>query len=269
MDKWQDDIALLGALADAARAASLPHFRKGITANNKAKQGFDPVTAADTAVENAVRALLAEHRPEDGIVGEEGEDKSSRSGRHWIIDPIDGTRAFLTGLPSWCVLIALADETGPVLSVIDQPHIKERFFGLNAGDTRSAWLEHDGRQKSLATRQGASLKTALGETTDAFLFKGLEWEAFQAVRAQARLFRYGLDAYGYAMVAAGGLDFVMESELKAWDVAALIPVVEGAGGVVTDWAGNRPQGGGQILASAHPALHAEILPLLAAAAQKS
>lgn len=269
MDRWQADIALLGALADAARAASLPHFRNGITANNKAEQGFDPVTAADTAVEETIRALLDEHRPEDGIMGEEGADKLSRSGRSWIIDPIDGTRAFLAGLPSWCVLIALADETGPVLSVIDQPHIKERFFGFSAGETRTAWLEHDGARNSLVTRKGAHLKTALGETTDAFLFKGLEWEVFQAVRSQARLVRYGLDAYGYAMIAAGGLDFVMESELKAWDVAALIPVVEGAGGVVTDWAGNPVRGGGQVLASAHPALHDEILPLLAPAAQKA
>ncbi|HCY54375.1 MAG TPA: histidinol-phosphatase, partial [Oceanicaulis sp.] len=113
MDRYESDRALLDALADAARAAILPHFRNGIAADNKAPDGFDPVTAADRAAEAAIRALLDEHRPGDGIVGEEDEAKPSRSGRTWIIDPIDGTRAFLAGLPSWCVLIALAEEAGP------------------------------------------------------------------------------------------------------------------------------------------------------------
>lgn len=267
MDNWQGDMALLDTLADAARAVSLPWFRNGVTAENKLDQGFDPVTAADTAVEDAIRRLLAEHRPDDGIMGEEGEDKPSRSGRTWIIDPIDGTRAFLTGLPSWCVLIALADETGPLLSVIDQPFTGERFSGTRGVAGRTASLVRGGQRTALSTRKTATLATALGETTDAFLFKGLEWDAFQSVRETARLVRYGLDAYGYAMVAAGGLDFVMESELKAWDVAALIPVVEGAGGVVTNWSGGPAHGGGQVLASAHPALHEEMLALLAPAAK--
>lgn len=268
MEQWQGDIALLDRLADAARAASLPWFRNGVVAKNKLEQGFDPVTAADTAVEDAIRRLLAEHRPDDGIVGEEGADTPSRSGRTWIIDPIDGTRAFLTGLPSWCVLIALTDETGPVLSVIDQPFTGERFFGTRGSAGLTANLERNGARSALATRRTARLSTALGETTDAFLFEGAEWEAFQAVRGKARLFRYGLDAYGYAMVAAGGLDFVVESGLHAWDVAALIPVVEGAGGIVTNWAGGPAHGGGQVLASAHPALHEEILALLAPAAKR-
>ena len=114
LDPYESDRALIALLADAARAASLAYFRNGVVAQNKAQSGFDPVTAADKAAEAAIRALLAEHRPDDGILGEEDAPKPSRSGRTWIIDPIDGTRAFLAGLPSWCVLIALADETGPV-----------------------------------------------------------------------------------------------------------------------------------------------------------
>ncbi|MFN7177892.1 MAG: inositol monophosphatase family protein, partial [Thermaurantiacus sp.] len=173
----------------------------------------------------------------------------------------------LAGLPSWCVLIALTDDTGPLLSVIDQPYTGERFFGTRGSAGQSAFLQRAGVRTPLVTRKTAGLASALGETTDAFLFKGLEWDAFQSVRSEARLFRYGLDAYGYAMVAAGGLDFVMESELKAWDVAALVPVVEGAGGVVTNWAGGPAHTGGQVLASAHPRLHEEILALLAPAAK--
>ncbi len=269
MDNIEAELALLGTLADAARAASLHWFRTGVTAENKANQGFDPVTAADRAVEDVIRQLLEEHRPQDGIWGEEGEDKPGRSGRTWVIDPIDGTRAFLAGLPSWTVLIALVDETGPVLSIIDQPFTKERFLGMRGAAGRRTLHQTGGTGTVLTTRKTATLASALGETTDAFLFKGLEWEVFQSVRTRARLFRYGLDAYGYAMLAAGGLDFIMESELQPWDVAALIPVVEGAGGVITNWSGGPAHTGGQVLASAHPALHEELLALLAPAAKTS
>lgn len=267
MDRYESDRALLDALADAARAAILPHFRNGIAADNKAPDGFDPVTAADRAAEAAIRALLDEHRPGDGIVGEEDEAKPSRSGRTWIIDPIDGTRAFLAGLPSWCVLIALAEEAGPVLSVIDQPHIGERFFGSTGAAGRSAHLRHAGRLTPLTVRGGRSLAGAIGETTDPYLFEGAEAAVFSQVSGRARLMRYGLDAYGYAMVAQGGLDFVIESGLKTWDVAALVPVVEGAGGILTDWQGRPAHGGGQVVAAGNADLHGELLELLAVAAR--
>jgi histidinol phosphatase-like enzyme (inositol monophosphatase family) len=266
LDRYETDRALIGVLADAARAASLPHFRNGIIADNKALSGFDPVTAADKAAEAAMRALLAEHRPQDGILGEEEEAVPSRSGRTWVIDPIDGTRAFLAGLPSWCVLIALVEEAGPVLSVIDQPHIGERFTGSTGAAGRSAHVERDGTRLPLRVRGTRLLAGAIGETTDPYLFEGAEACAFDAVRQRARLMRYGLDAYGYAMVAHGGLDFVVESELKAWDVAALVPVVEGAGGIITSWRGRPAHEGGQVVASASEALHGELMALLAPAA---
>jgi len=267
LDPYESDRALIALLADAARAASLAYFRNGVVAQNKAQSGFDPVTAADKAAEAAIRALLAEHRPDDGILGEEDAPKPSRSGRTWIIDPIDGTRAFLAGLPSWCVLIALADETGPVLSVIDQPHIGERFFGSTGKAGRSACLERGTQRLALQTHAARSLAEAIGETTDPYLFGGAEAEVFQSVRARARLMRYGLDAYGYAMVAQGGLDFVIESGLKTWDVAALVPVVEGAGGVLTNWQGGPAHEGGQVVAASSEALHTQLLALLAPAAR--
>lgn len=266
MHRYDDDRRLLGVLADAARVAVLPHFRNGVPAHNKAAAGFDPVTAADKAAEAAIRAVLAEHRPDDGIVGEEEDAKASRSGRRWIVDPIDGTRAFLAGLPSWCVLIALVEEDGPVLSVIDQPHIGERFFGSTGAAGRAAWLERAGIRRDLTVRAAQPLAAALGETTDPFLFAGAEAHAFGAIRERARLMRYGLDAYGYAMVAQGGLDFVVESGLKTWDVAALVPVIEGAGGILTDWRGGPAHEGGQVVAASAPALHEELLALLAPAA---
>lgn len=267
VDRFEADRELIGRLADAARRASLAHFRTGTEAINKAAAGFDPVTAADTAAEAAIRALLAEHRPDDGIIGEEGEAKPSRSGRTWIIDPIDGTRAFLTGLPTWCVLIALADESGPVLSIIDQPHTGERFAGSTGAAGRSAFIERRGVRQPMRVRPPCPLAEALGETTDPYLFSGAEAEAFGAVRARARLMRYGLDAYGYAMVALGGLDFVVESGLKTWDVAALVPVVEGAGGILTNWSGGPAHEGGQVVAASSEGLHRELLALLAPAAR--
>lgn len=266
VDRYDDDRVLIGLLADAARAAALPHFRNGIDARNKAATGFDPVTAADTAAEAAIRALLVAHRPDDGIIGEEEAARASRSGRTWILDPIDGTRAFLAGLPSWCVLIALAEEAGPVLSVIDQPHIGERFTGSTGPAGRSAHVERDGKRLLLRVGEARALKDAIGETTDPYLFVGREAQAFGAVRQQARLMRYGLDAYGYAMIAHGGLDFVIESGLKTWDVAALVPVVEGAGGVLTNWRGGPAYQGGQVVAASSEALHDELLAFLADAA---
>lgn len=266
MDRYEDDRALIGVLADAARAASLVHFRNGVTVQNKAAGGFDPVTAADRAAEAAIRALLAEHRPEDGITGEEEAAVVSRSGRTWVIDPIDGTRAFLAGLPSWCVLIALVEESGPVLSVIDQPHIGERFLGSTGPAGRSTFLEHAGALTRLSVRAPSRLAEAIGETTDPYLFAGAEAQVFEAVRGCARLIRYGQDAYGYAVLAHGGIDFVIESGLKSWDAAALVPVVEGAGGILTDWSGGPAHEGGQVVAAASQALHAELLDALAPAA---
>lgn len=257
----QRDLDFARRLADAARAAVLPLFRAGLDPDNKQTGGFDPVTRADREVEAVLRALIAAERPGDGVRGEEQAETLSSNGRTWILDPIDGTRAFISGLPTWTVLIALADQEGPALSVIDQPFTGERFSGVR-GRPGGAWFERGGIREAIRARPEARLADATGSTTDPFLFEEAEAEAFARARSAARLMRYGLDAYAYAQIAMGGVDFVIESGLQPWDVAALIPVVEGAGGVVTDWQGGGAESG-QVLAAANRTLHAELVELLA------
>ena len=257
-------LTFAGRLADAARPIALAHFRTAAAAANKDSAGFDPVTEADTGIEAELRALIAAHRPEDGILGEEGEPKASRSGLTWVLDPIDGTRAFIAGLPSWTVLIALQDENGPQLSIIDQPFTGERFSGV-AGE--AAWLDQGGARHTLRVDARAeTVETAIVSTTDPGLFTAAEAAAFDEIARRAKVRRYGLDAYAYAMLALGGLNLVVESGLKPWDAAALIPVVTGAGGIITDWSGRPCHGGGQVVAAATPALHAAALARLAGAA---
>lgn len=238
-------------MADAARAAALPHFRSAASlAENKAETGYDPVTEADKAAERAMRAVLATARPDDAIEGEEYGAQSGTSGVTWYLDPVDGTRAFIAGLPSWTTLIGATEGATPILGIIDQPWLDERYVGLTAG-TKASWLQGRGEKLTLTTRDCRKLTDAILSTTDPFILTAPERGAFEHIRATARLTRYGLDAYAYARLAAGTIDMVTETGLKAHDVAALIPVIEGAGGVVTDWRGNTPQLGGQIAAAAN------------------
>lgn len=238
-------------MADAARAAALPHFRSAAShADNKAATGYDPVTEADRAAERAMRDVLSRERPGDAIEGEEYGSSSGVSGITWYLDPIDGTRAFVAGLPTWTTLIGAAQGDQPILGIIDQPWLDERYVGLTAGE-RAAWVEGRGEQIALRTRDCLKLTDAILSTTDPFILTAPERGAFEHLRAAARLTRYGLDAYAYARLAAGTIDMVTETGLKAHDVAALIPVIEGAGGVVTDWRGDRPRLGGQIAAAAN------------------
>ena len=265
-DALADALDFAGRLADAGRPVALEHFRTGVAADSKQAAGFDPVTRADRGVEAALRALLAEHRPADGVRGEEEAATPSRSGLSWIIDPIDGTRAFIAGLTTWTILIALQDETGPLISVIDQPFTGERFLGAGR---HGAWLEHAGARRTLKTRAGvAGLSDAIVSTTDPGLFAGREAAAFRAVADGAKVRRYGLDAYAYAALALGGIDLVIESGLQAWDAAALIPVVTGAGGVISNWSGGACHEGGQVVAAADADLHAAALEQLEPAAAR-
>ncbi len=236
-------------LADAARAAALPHFRSHAAecADNKSATGYDPVTEADRAAERAIREILADERAEDGIEGEEYGSQDGTSGLVWHLDPVDGTRAFVAGLPSWTTLIGLAQGETAILGIIDQGWLDERYVGV--GD--EAWLDCRGARTHLKTRNCTALTQAILSTTDPFLLTPPERGAFEHLRATARLTRYGLDAYAYARLAAGTIDMVTESGLKSHDVAALIPVIEGAGGVVTDWRGDPAKLGGQIVAAAN------------------
>jgi histidinol phosphatase-like enzyme (inositol monophosphatase family) len=254
-------LAFADGLADAARGAILPHFRTGVACDNKSADGFDPVTAADRASEAAMRALIAREFPEHGVLGEEFERTSSRSGYEWVLDPIDGTRAFIAGLPTWGVLIALAYEGQPIVGVMDQPYLDERYRGWNDG----ADVVVRGARRPLKTRSCAGLPDAILSTTSPDLFHGAEAEAFARVRGNAKLTRYGYDCYAYAMIAAGHVDCVIESGLKPFDIQALIPILTGAGGGVCGWRGGDAAQGGQVLAYSDVRVRDEVLALVESA----
>ena len=268
---FEEALAFASQLADAAWQAIQPHFRNGADVSDKShlapegshKAVFDPVTAADTGAERAMRALIEAHYPQHGIIGEEFPAKDSASGFTWLLDPVDGTRAFIAGLPVWTTLIALCDPDGvPILGVIDQPVVGERYLGWPGG----AAVQAAGTQTPLSVSACADLNEAVIATTDPFILQSAEQEAWARLRESAPISRYGLDAYAYARLAAGTIDIVAETGLQAWDVAALIPVVRGAGGLVTDWAGDTPRLGGQILCCASERLLEQALSHLTSAA---
>ena len=241
--------ALALRLADAAAKVTLPYFRNAEAGEiNKDNSGFDPVTLADQAGEREIRKILDVERPDDAIQGEEYGDKPGTTGWTWHLDPIDGTRAFIAGLPSWTTLIGLAYEGRAIIGVIDQPYLQERYIGAPGG---SVMIDRQGQEHELHTRNCPALTDAILSTTDYFILNAPERGAFEHLRATAKLTRYGLDAYAYARLAAGNIDMVAETGLKPHDVAALIPVIENAGGIVTDWTGAPAQIGGQIVAAAN------------------
>ena len=242
------------AAADAARPATLRHFRQPLEVESKAAD-FDPVTRADREAEAAIRAVLGELRPADGVRGEEAADRPGTSGLTWIVDPIDGTRGFISGTPTWGVLIALADRDGPICGVIDQPFTGERFWGGPGGATWS----RDDREHSIRTRGTETLSEATIFTTFPQVGTDAERAGFERVAGRCRLTRFGCDCYAYALLAAGQIDLVVEAGLQAYDIAAPLAVVEAAGGVVTAWDGGPAHEGGTAVAAATPALHAAAL----------
>lgn len=255
-------IEFAGTLADAARAVILPHFRSALDiANKKNDGGFDPVTIADHEAEQIIRSRIMEQYPGHGIVGEEFGSVASRSGLTWCIDPIDGTRAFMMGVPQWGVLIGLHDGAAPVLGVMDQPFTGERFSGSRLG----ASVARAGNSVALRTRPCAALQDAILTTThpDAFGKKS-EHDAYLRVAARTRMHRYGGDCYSYAMLAHGLIDLVIETDLKPYDIQALIPIITAAGGVITSWRGGPADEGGQVIAAGDARLHAAALVLLQA-----
>jgi histidinol phosphatase-like enzyme (inositol monophosphatase family) len=257
--------AFLVELNRAAAGAILPLFRAdhGLIDKGGAK-GFDPVTEADKGAERAIRKLIAERYPEHGVIGEEyGEDRPDAE-FVWVLDPVDGTRAFIAGLPLWCTLIGLRHQGRPVLGSIGQSFLDELYIG-HAGGSR---LMARGDSRPLKVRPCPRLTQAIIATTDPEgCFRGGELGAWTQVRAAARLARLGCDAYAYAMVAAGTMDMVIEAGLQSWDIEAAIPLVEGAGGLVTDWRG-QPVGdhGGQIVIAGDRACLDEALVALRRAA---
>ncbi|SEO54179.1 histidinol-phosphatase, inositol monophosphatase family [Salinihabitans flavidus] len=248
-----------GAAADAAGAVILPYFRQmNLGMENKDAAGFDPVTIADRAAEEAMRDVLSERRPGDGILGEELGFTEGDTGLTWVLDPIDGTRGFISGTPTWGVLVALSDATGPRFGLMDQPYIGERFVG------GLGYAEMHGPlgRRPLKTRAVRNLGDATLFTTFPEVGSQTEAVAFRAVSERVQLTRYGMDCYAYALLAAGQVDLVIEAGLNAYDVHAPIALIEAAGGVVTNWTGGPAHGGGRILAAATPGIHAQAIDIL-------
>lgn len=256
-----DLVAFLDRLAEVSGKAILPHFRSKLAVENKHSDGtFDPVTVADRAAEAAMRALIGEVRPQDGILGEEYGRERVDAEHVWVLDPIDGTRAFISGLPVWGTLIGLEHHGRPVLGAMNQPFTGERF----AGDGKRAWYRGPDGAHALSTRRCDRIEEAVLFTTTPALFGAEERAAYDRVESRVRLARYGVDCYAYCMVAAGFVDLVIEAGLQPYDIVALIPVIEGAGGVVTSWTGGSAADGGRVVASGDPRLHETVLRLLAA-----
>jgi myo-inositol-1(or 4)-monophosphatase len=249
-------------LADISGKAILPYFRKPLAVKNKgASSAFDPVTAADRAAERAIRKAVRARFPEHGLVGEEYGISAGTGPYRWLIDPIDGTRAFITGSPLWGTLIGLMQGPKPILGLMNQPFTAERFWS----DGRSArWRGPDGKTHRLRTRACARLADAILTSTHPDMFAPAEAAAIHDLRARVRMTRYGGDCYGYCLLAAGSIDLIVESGLKAYDIGPLIPIIEAAGGLVTTWDGGAAAEGGRIIAAGDRRVHAEALAILRA-----
>ncbi len=248
-------------LADASGAVIRPYFRQRIDVSHKPGKGvFDPVTEADRGGEKAIRAIIDRERPEDGILGEEFGEKRGTNGLRWILDPVDGTRAFITGRHEWGSLIALEKDEVPVLGMIDQPVLGERFLGVHG---RTVLIEGE-KRTPLRVRECADLKDATLCATDPSQYFSPEQQAgFARVKTAARLTRYCGDCYLFAVLAMGFVDVVIEANFSRWDIAALIPIVEGAGGIITAWDGGDCRDGKTILACGDRRAHEQAMALLA------
>lgn len=258
-------LAHMAELAKAARHISLPLFNEDMDVINKAadEEGgsdFDPVTAADIEGERVMRNLITAVFPDDGIEGEELPDITGKNDWLWTLDPIDGTRGFVAGIPVWSTLIAVSYKDAPVLGLIDVAAQDKQFWGA----PNRAWLQHDGITTDIKSRScGGDLTQAiLGCTEPLAMLNRNELAAYDIIRRKARFSRLGLDAYAYGQVASGRMDVVIEALMKPCDVRALMPVIEGAGGKLTNWEGGSAVDGGRIVAVGDPALLPEIYDVL-------
>lgn len=252
------DRSFFSQLADAASAETLPRFRSALNVDNKLERGFDPVTEGDRAAERAIRALITERFPEHGILGEEHGNQGLDREYVWVIDPIDGTRAFISGLPVWGTLIGLYHNGRAVMGLMDQPFTGERYFA-DGGQSQYAG---PGGHRILKTSDCRTPEEAVMFTTSPRIIADDLLERYDRLEGRVRLARYGTDCYAYCLLASGFVDLVVETGLKPYDVGALIPIVEQAGGVITSWQGGRPENGGDIVAAATPELHAAALATL-------
>ncbi len=256
----EDRLAFIVSAAQASAAVILPYFRKPLTIDHKDGQGrFDPVTEADRAGEKIIREMIEAAYPDDAIFGEEFGKKVGTSPYCWVLDPIDGTRSFISGVPLWGTLIGLTFNGTAIIGAMNQPYIGELFLGSSLG----SFLLKNEQETRLKTRKCTKIADALmGSTAPEHFIETVDAKAFERVKKAVRLVRFGGDCYFYSMVAAGQLDLVVETGLNAYDIAALVPVVENAGGIITTWEGNPASEGGRIIAAGCRELHEAALELL-------
>lgn len=247
-------------LAEVAAKETMPRFRVPLDVTNKLDAGFDPVTMADKQAEFAIREYISKHYPDHGVLGEEQEATNLGAEYCWVIDPVDGTRAFISGLPGWGTLIGLSKNDKPIAGIMCQPFTGEQYIATS--ETSVSYLLHKGEKTNLKSSSVTALKDATVMTTDPDLFKPDELVTFNKVKDATKLTRYGYDCYAYAMLAAGHIDLVVEAGLNPYDISALIPIVEQAGGIVVNWQGKSAANGGQILAAANKQLLNEAINLL-------
>jgi histidinol phosphatase-like enzyme (inositol monophosphatase family) len=250
--------ATLLLAAEAAASHTLPLFRSGLGVDNKLSEGFDPVTEADRAAETAIRAVIAEHFPDHAIIGEEW-GSSGEGPYSWIIDPVDGTRAFISGAPVWGTLIGFAHEGVAIAGLMSQPFIGETFLAVPG---RSSY-----RRGAVTLPNRTSGQTELAQskvfTTTPSLFRTPElMSKWKAIESATRLQRFGMDCYGYALLAAGHADIVIEPFLNTYDIAALVPIIREAGGAIACWDGSEATAGGDVVAAATPELLEKALDLI-------
>jgi len=254
-----DFSAFVNDLATVSGETILPFFRTALSIEDKGRPGsFDPVTAADHAAEMAMRALIRRTFPDHGIIGEEFGGERADAEYVWVLDPIDGTKSFIAGMPAWGTLIALLRSGEPVFGMMNQPFTRERF----SGDGGGAHYRGPTGTRELRVRPCAGLDEAVLFTTSPLLMNEADRQAFGKVERAVRLSRYGGDCYAYCMLAAGHIDLVIETELKPYDVLPLVPIITGAGGVVTTWENGSPDAGGRIIAAGDKRVHAAAMEVL-------
>jgi histidinol-phosphatase len=254
-----DFSSFVDQLATASGDTILPFFRTALAVENKKVGGFDPVTAADRAAEQTMRAFIRKQFPDHGILGEEYGLERTDAEYVWVLDPIDGTKSFISGMLAWGTLIGLMRFGEPVFGMMHQPFTRERF----SGDGGAASYRGPAGNRDLHVRECTSIDNALMYTTSPLLMNRDDRAAFGNLEDKAKLSRYGGDCYAYCMLAAGLIDLIVETEIKPYDIVAIIPIVAGAGGIITTWENDAAQGGGRIIVAGDKRVHAAALDILA------
>jgi myo-inositol-1(or 4)-monophosphatase len=257
-DELQEILDFGLSLAINSGRIARKYFRSALTVSSKSEISFDPVTEADRKIEQFLSSNIKQTYPQHSIVGEEfGTQQGNRY--TWIIDPIDGTRGFITGTPMWGSLIGFMEESQPLMGIMHQPFIRETFYA----DNKNSWYKSGKTVRKITCRDTEQIDQAILFCTHPAMFsQKSDAEAFSRIESMARFSRFGSDCYGYCLLAAGFVDIVIEAGLQAFDIIPLIPVIESAGGVVSCWDGSSALDGGNIIAAANPKLHEKVLSLL-------